>query len=114
MAQAQKLVGLAGIERFAGFAGQIAQFDPSVLKKVKAQQMIDVYADVVSIDPSIIRTDEEVQAMEAAEADQALRAQQAQEAVAMANTAKTLSEVPMEGDSALNRMLDVARAGSLG
>lgn len=114
MAQAQKLVGLAGIERFAGFAGQAAQFDPNVLKKVKMEQMIDVYADIVSLDPSIIRSDDEIQSMKDAEADQALRAQQAQEAMAVAQTAKTLGDTKMEGDSALNRMLDVARAGSLG
>lgn len=114
MSQAQKLVGLGGLERFLGYAGQAASLDPVVLKKIKFDQMTDVYADIVSLDPNIVRTDEEMEAMQAAESEVAGRQQALQEAQATANTAKTLSEIPMSGDSALNGMLKQVGAGGLG
>lgn len=114
MSQAQKLVGLGGLERFLGYAGQAASLDPVVLKKIKFDQMTDVYADIVSLDPNIVRTDEEMEAMQAAESEVAGRQQALQEAQATANTAKTLSEIPMSGDSALNGILKQVGAGGLG
>jgi hypothetical protein len=113
MAQAQKLVGIAGIERFAGFAGQLASMDQNVLKKVKFDQVIDDYADIVSLNPNLVRTDDEMAQIAAAEQEQALRAQQAQEAMAVAQTAKTLGDTPVEGGNALDRLLSQANAGSL-
>lgn len=114
MSQAQKLVGLGGLERFLGYAGQAASLDPSVLKKIKFDQMTDVYADIVSLDPNIVRTDDEMAELQAAENEAAGRQQALQEAQATANTAKTLSEIPLKGDSALNGMLAQVGAGGLG
>lgn len=62
MAQAQKLVGVSTIERFSGFIQNLAAQtgDPGIIRKVNVDQMIDVYADRLGLEPSIIRTDEEV------------------------------------------------------
>ena len=113
MAQAQKLVGISGIERFAGFVGQVAQVNPEIMDKINSDQMIDVYADIVSISPSIVRTDEDVASIR-----QQRQAQvQAQQKAAMiqqgAAAAKDLSSADMEGDNALTRMLQGAKSGSL-
>lgn len=113
MAQAQKLVGIGGVERFAGFAGQVAGIDPGVLDKVNSDQMLDVYADITSLPPGIVRTDEEVQAIRDSRA-QAQQAQaQQQQMVDAANAAKTMSETDIQGDNALNAMLKQANAGSM-
>lgn len=113
MAQAQKLVGIAGIERFAGFVGNIAGVHPPALQKVDIDQMIDEYGDAVGISPRIVRTDEAVAEMRAQEA----KAQQAQATAAMlqqgAGAAKDLSQADMEGDNALTRILKQAEAGQL-
>jgi len=113
MAQAQKLVGIGGIERFAGFIGQAASADPKVLDKVNADQMIDVYGDILSLPPGIIRSDEEVADIRSQRADAAAAEQQNQQMMAQANAAKQISEIPMDKDTALTRMLSQANAGSL-
>lgn len=115
MAEAQKLVSVGGIERFTGYVGQIAQMDPTgaVLKKVKFDQLVDEFADILSINPNLIRTDDEMAEMQEAEAAAAQKQQAVAEAEVAAKSMKTLAETPMEGDNALNRMLDVARAGQL-
>lgn len=113
MAQAQKLIGITGVDRFTGFVAQMAQVDPTVLDKIKADKVVDVYADMTSVPPSIIRTDEEVTAIR----DQRVQAQQAQaaaqQAQVMAQTAQTMSQTPIgqDGDTALNAMLKNVGAG---
>lgn len=106
MAQAQKMLGIGSLERFSGFVGQIAQFDPSVLKKVKAHQVIDKYADMVSVPPSILRTDEEVEAIEAQEQKAMQAQQQMQMMQAGAGVAKDLSQAQIGDDqNALSSIL---------
>jgi hypothetical protein len=75
--------------------------------------MTDVYADIVSLEPNIVRTDAEMEEVQAAENEAMARQQALQEAQATANTAKTLSEVPLKGDSALDGMLSQMNAGRL-
>lgn len=113
MAQAQKLLGVSGIERFTGYIGQVAQIDPHVLKKVKTDQVVDVYADMMSLPPSIIRTDEEVAAL--MKQEQMMQQQQQQMAMMQqgSQVAKNLSQASLNKDQALGAILDQANAGSL-
>ncbi len=115
MAQAQKLYGIAGIERFAGFVGRMAEVsqDPATLDKVDRDQLIDVYGDLTGVSPSIIRSDEKVAALREGRAQQQQAAQQAETAKTATAAAKNLSETSMEGDSALTRLAEAARAGQL-
>jgi len=106
MAQAQKMLGIGGIERFTGFVGQMAAFDPSVLKKIKTHDIVDKYGDMISVPPSIIRSDDEVQEMEQAEQAAAQQAQQMQMLQAGAGVAKDLSQAQVSDDqNALNALL---------
>lgn len=115
MAQAQKLVGIAGIERFAGFVGNIVAQTQNMelLDKVDADQMIDEYGDAVGISPRIIRSDEEVDEIRSNRA----AAQQAQvnteKVRELAASAKDLSATNMTEDNALKRIVDQAEAGAL-
>lgn len=113
MAQAQKLVGLAGIERFAGFAGQIIAASPEAADKVDTDQILDVYGDLTSVPPGVVRSDEQVAEMRAQRAEAQQRQQQAEMLPAAAGTAKTLSETDVSGDNALTRMIQQAQAGQL-
>lgn len=115
MAQAQKLVGIAGIERFASFtleriAGATAN-DPSSLDKVDVDQMIDEYGNASGVPPKIVRTDEQVENIRKGRA-QALEAKQKMETIqAAGKTAKDLSQADLEGDNALSRIIKSAKAG---
>jgi hypothetical protein len=111
MAQAQKLVGIGGVERFAGFVMQAAQVDPSVLQKVNADQMIDVYADMTSVPPSIVRTDEQVSEMRQAQAAQQAKQQQMMMVKEASAAAKNLSQADLSGDNALSRMAGAGTGG---
>jgi len=112
MAQAQKLVGLAGIERFAGFVGQLAAASPAVMDKVDTDQMVDEYGDACGISPKIVRSDEDVQAMRQQQAEAQAAQQKAEMIKTGAGAAKDLSQANMDGDNALTRIIDQANAGA--
>lgn len=60
MAQAQKMVGLSSLERFAAFSLQFAEVDPSSLDKIDRDQLIDEYADMTGVPPRVVTPDEVV------------------------------------------------------
>lgn len=113
MAQAQKLIGIEGIERFANFSGNVIQRDPSAAAKVDSHKLIEIYGDMLSVPPGIIRTDDQAQAL----IDQQQKAQAAQQKMQMlqqgAQTAQTLSQTPTSGQTALTQLMDTAKAGQL-
>jgi hypothetical protein len=113
MAQAQKLVGISGLERLAGFVGNLSSQtgDLTILDKVDVDQLIDEYADALSVPPRVIRPDDEVEKIKESRA-QAQQAQQTAEiAQAAGKTAKDLSQTDTGGDNALTRLLKQAKAG---
>lgn len=112
LAQAQKLVGTVGLERLAGFTGNIAAVDPSIMDNVDRDELVRNYADMLGVDPSNL-TSRERMAMERQARAEQQRAQQMGEAApalkAGADAAKVLSETDVRGDSALSRLM-----GSIG
>lgn len=115
MAQAQKLVGIAGMERFASFVKEFVSVtgDPSSLDKVDADQMVNEYADAAGVPTNIIRTDDAVEEIRKVRAE-ALEESQRAEKVAMAGkTAKDLSEADLGGGkNALSEIVKSAKAGN--
>lgn len=113
MAQAQKLIGIEGVERFAGFAQNVIQANPATADKVDTDKMLEIYGDMTSIPPGIIRTDDQVQAIR----DQKQKAAEQQQKMQMlqqgAQTAQTLSQTDTGGDNALTQLMDQAKAGQL-
>jgi len=105
MAQAQKIVGIGGVDRFAAFIGQHAQIDPSVLDKYDMDQAADVYADMTAVPPSIVRTDEAVAAMRQQRAEQQAQQQKLAAMEQMAGAAKDLSAAKTDDESALTQIL---------
>lgn len=92
LAVAQKSVGVASMERFAGFMGNLSAGNPNVLDKWDMDQTVDEYSDLIGVPAAIIRSDEEADAIRKAREQK----QQAAEGMAMAasgaDTAKVLSE----------------------
>jgi hypothetical protein len=106
MAQAQKLVGIGGLERFAGFAANMvkASGDPTVADKVNWDQLIDEHGISVGVPPTVVYSDEEV----AAKREQRAKAAQAQQMAEMAESAtksaKNLATSPMDTPNALTAL----------
>jgi hypothetical protein len=110
MAQAQKLVGVVGQDRFLQSAGMLMGMDPSVVAKINFDQVVDNYGEMLGVDPRIIRSTDDANAMRQQQAQAQQQAMDAENALKMAQTAKTASETPLTGDTALNRLVQGAAA----
>lgn len=96
LAQAQRAVATGGIERLAGFVGQLAQIQPQVLDKFDGDQAIDEYAAAIHAPPKIVRSDDDVlqerQERQAQQAQQQQLEQMELGSKSIANVAKSLPE----------------------
>lgn len=115
MAQAQKAAGLGAIDRFMTYVGELAAAsqDPTVWQKVNLPQSLDIYAERVGVDPSIIRPDDEFEKILESQQQAAAQQQKAAAAQDMIGAAKTLSDTKLEGNSALDAMLAQSQAGQI-
>lgn len=105
MAQAQKLVGLGGIERFTNFVGQMGAAAPTVFDKINGDQIVDYYGDLTSIPPGIVRSDDEANTIRKQRAEAQAEAQRMQQAQEAAKTAKDLSQADTTGNNALTELI---------
>lgn len=110
MAQAQKSVGIAAIERFVSFVSQIAQTDPRILDNVDDGELIEQYADATGVPPKILRSADVVAKMRAQQAQAQQQQQQAENAPKLAGAAKDLGATPSGGQNVLATLLARSRA----
>ena len=102
LAQAQKMSGLVNIEQAVAFAGQLAQFDPSILKKINWPEAINQYFALVGAPAAIKKTDEEYQEQVAAEQEQMAAMQQEQNAMNMVQAAAPAAQAAKNATEAAN------------
>lgn len=108
LAQAQKLVGIAGHERFLqGATGLMAVF-PQVKHKVNIFQAFDDYAEMLGVNPNLVFPDDVAQDSAAKEAKAIEAQQKAEAAKQMTGAARDLGSIDMSQDSALSRLADRA------
>lgn len=112
LAQAQKAVGIASVDRLLGMIGGVAGMRPDVIDKINVDEMVDGYADLLGVDPTYIVAGEKLALIREQKAQQAQQQQAMAQAPAMAQTAQTLSQTPVAGDQ--ESMLDSALAGLQG
>ena len=105
MAQAQKMVGISSLERFAGFVGGMGKINPQVFDKVNMDELVDEYALMTGIAPRIVRSDEEVSQMRKAQADAARAQQEAETGAKMAGAARDLSQANTTDKNGLTDLL---------
>jgi hypothetical protein len=112
MAQAQKLVGVVGQDRFMQTLLPMMEAFPEVRRKVKIFQVIDNYAAMLGIDPRALVTTEEAEAAVAADAKAQAAAQGAAVMKDAAAAGKNLAEIPIgQGEgTVLDRVLSGAGA----
>lgn len=113
MAQAQKMVGLAGIQNFYQIVGQLMGNNPEVAQKLNWLQGVDVLGEILSVPPQLIFSDEDVQAKQAAQAKQQQAQAQMAQMQQMAGAAKDLSQTDLEGNNALKYLVDQGNAGRI-
>lgn len=112
MAQAQKLITIGSVERFTGYAQSLIALRPETADKVDMDQMIDIYGEITSVPPSIIRTDDQVESVRMQREEQFRAQQQAEIQAQRAQTIKTLADAPTDGENALTDLINQAQAGS--
>ena len=101
----QKLVGVAGTERFFSFVGNAAAAFPQALDKVNIDEAIDEYGDMMGVSSKIILTAEQAATLRQQKADAAAQ-QRAQAAIPeLAKSAQLLSQSDLSTDNGLSRLL---------
>jgi len=105
LAQAQKALGVTGIERVVSFAGNLAGIYPDIVDKLNLDQAVDEYAGMSGVPPTIIRSDDEVGQIRKARADAAQAEAMNQQMLAGIQGAKLLSETDVSNDNALTALV---------
>lgn len=107
MAQAQKLVGVVGMERFlSGASNLMAMKVPGIVHKVDWMQAVDDYADMLGVNPKLVIPDDEAKSAAQAEAQALAKQQNAMILKDQTQAASNLAGADMEGDNALKRMIE--------
>ena len=104
LAQAQRMVGTAGIERLTGYIGNLAAVAPEVVDKIDLDQSVDEYGEMLGVPGRVVRTDEQVAEIRQQRQQAQQQQQAAEQALAAAEGAKTLSEADTEGNNALTQL----------
>ena len=100
LAQAQRAVGTASVDRVIGTIASMSAIWPQAADKLDPDQAVDAYSDMLGVDPSLIVADDKVALIRKAKAQQQQAAQLAAMAPAMADmagAAKDLSQADPEG-----------------
>jgi hypothetical protein len=102
LAQAQKLIGVSGVQQVVGFAVGVAPVAPEIMDKLDLDAAVGEMADMHGINPKIVRGDDEVGAIRQGRQQQMAAAAAMQTAQAGAATAKDLGTTPMGDGTALD------------
>lgn len=107
MAQAQRMVGLGGVERTTQFALNIAAAtkDPSALDKLNIDESIEEYSQMQGVPRRTIRTPEQVAAIRQSRAQAQEAAAQAQQAEQLAKAGKAMADSDLDGNNVLRRLV---------
>jgi len=105
LSQAQKAVAASGIERAIQFTSLLAQVQPDAFDKINSDVAQEEYFTAIGVPPTLLRSQDEVDAIRQARAQQQQQQLMAEQAAQMVDSAKTLSETPTTCDSALTAMI---------
>jgi hypothetical protein len=112
--EALKLVGVASLDRFTGSIIPILEVDPLARHKINTNRLIDNYGRALSVDPTIVRSDEEAEQLQQQEQQAQAQMAQAQAMKDQASAANQLANAPTDGDNALTRLAQAAQSNAIG
>lgn len=105
LARAQRAVAVGGIERVAAFVGGLAGAGwEGALTKFDELQAVDEFAQAIGVAPRVIRSDDEVEEIQAQRALLEQRQQMLAMAEQAAKTGKMAADSDMSGDNLLKRI----------
>lgn len=111
LAQAQRAIGVAGVDRLVQTIGTIAVFQsksgqtPTALDKLAVDETIDAYSDMLGVDPTLIVSNDKVAIVRKQRAQAVQAAQQQAQIAQGAQTAKDLSAAKTDEPNALNDVI---------
>ena len=97
LATAQNAAKATSIERVLAMAGNLAGIDPAVVDNIDFDMALDIYSSLLSNDPRMIRSPDQLAAIRQQRQQQQAAQQQAEMAEKLAAGAKTLSETQVGG-----------------
>ena len=100
LAQAQKAIGIATIERTIGFIGTLEQLKPGSSDKLDGDAAIDEFVEQVGPPPKIILTNEQAAQIRQGKAEAAQEQQMLEQAQPLAQAASLISEANERGQQA--------------
>lgn len=108
LAQAQKMVGLSGVERLLTTAAGIAAAAPdrNVFDKINTDEVVEEVASMLGTPPRLINSEERVAEIREGRAQAQQQQQAMQTAQLAAQTTKDLAAAPVGQGSALDRVLN--------
>ena len=101
LAQAQRAIGVNGVDRFLGNLSVVAQMKPETLDKLNADELVDGYAEMLGISPSIIVPNDQVAALRDARNAAMAAKEEAEMQQQQAATVSSLANTPTSGQNAL-------------
>ena len=104
LGQAQKIAGVALNDRFFQSVSGLAQLFPQVRFKVDHMEAIDDYAALIGVNPALVRSEADTQALVDEEKAAVQQAREAEQSNLAAQSTKALADANLEGDSALTRL----------
>jgi len=105
MAQAQKLVGVVGLDRFVQSTVGLITITPDAHDKIDFDQMIDAYGEMLGVDPRIIIPTEQAKQTRQARAAAAQAQAEAEQAKNLSTAVKNAANSPMGTGSALDQVV---------
>jgi len=99
------MVATNGIQQLIGVVGQVGAFAPQVVDKIDADQIVDLYADALGVDPRLIVSDDNVAAIRKQRAEQQAQQEQMAQAQAAVQGAQALGNTPTGEPNALTDMM---------
>jgi hypothetical protein len=107
LAQAQRAIGVNGVDRFVGALGAVAQMRPEVIDKIDVDKWADSYSDMLGVDPDIIVASENVAIIRQQRAQAQAEAQQMQAAQMQADAAAKLGTVKTDEKNAATDLINL-------
>jgi len=101
LAQAQRAVGVAAIERTVGFAGSLAQVRPDVLDGLNADAALREFASQIGPPPELLHDQKTIDAIRQERAQQAQQQALMENAQPLAQAANLISETAERGERGL-------------
>jgi hypothetical protein len=97
LAEAQKAVATAGIERLTQYVGGLAAVDQTVLDNIDFDETIQLYADDLGVSPKVLRSPDAIAKLRQMRQQQMAQQQAQQNAMAAVQGAQTLSDTDVGG-----------------